>query len=68
MNNTLPEEASECAGCFGGISGSNTDWETSSAGQRKETLKRKVLIVGVYFLFNISNIYFLFNSINKRLN
>ena len=33
---TLPEEASICAGCCRGVSGSGTDWETSSAGQEEE--------------------------------
>ena len=33
--NTLPEEASICAGCCSGVSGSWTDWETSSAGQEE---------------------------------
>ena len=55
-SDTLPEEASVCAGCCGGVSGSRTDWQTCSAGQKEETPKEEGFNFGSVLLFNILTI------------
>ena len=68
ISDTLPEEASECAGCCGSVSGSKTGWPNVFYWTRKKPPKEEGFIVGVYFSFNILNIFInSFNNVQNKI-